>query len=87
MIKNQVQGAVKDALKDIDISKMVSEAIKDSFTMRREALQHHVTYYTTMAGAKAACYALGCSFRESSLYRKVPLFRPLNYYWELRLKI
>ncbi len=35
------------------------KAIKDSFTMRREALQHHVTYYTTMAGAKAACYALG----------------------------
>jgi hypothetical protein len=22
-------------------------------------LQHRVTYYTTMAGAKAACYALG----------------------------
>ncbi len=35
------------------------KAINDSFTMRREALQHHVTYYTTMAGAKAACYALG----------------------------
>jgi len=35
------------------------KAIADSFTMRREALQHHVTYYTTMAGAKAACYALG----------------------------
>ena len=35
------------------------KAIKDSFTMRREALQHHVTYYTTIAGAKAACYALG----------------------------
>ncbi|NOR69569.1 MAG: carbamoyl-phosphate synthase large subunit, partial [Methylomarinum sp.] len=35
------------------------KAIKDSFTMRREALQHHITYYTTMAGAKAACYALG----------------------------
>ena len=35
------------------------KAIKDSFTMRREALQRHVTYYTTMAGAKAACYALG----------------------------
>ena len=27
--------------------------------MRREALQRRVTYYTTMAGAKAACYALG----------------------------
>ena len=35
------------------------KAINDSFTMRREALQRHVTYYTTMAGAKAACYALG----------------------------
>ncbi len=35
------------------------KSIKDSFTMRREALQHRVTYYTTIAGAKAACYALG----------------------------
>ena len=36
-----------------------TRAISDSFTMRREALQHRVTYYTTMAGARAACYALG----------------------------
>ena len=36
-----------------------AKAISDSFTMRREALQHRVAYYTTMAGAKAACYALG----------------------------
>ncbi len=35
------------------------KSITDSFTMRREALQHRVTYYTTMAGAKAACFALG----------------------------
>ena len=35
------------------------KSITDSFTMRREALQQRVTYYTTMAGAKAACYALG----------------------------
>jgi carbamoyl-phosphate synthase large subunit len=35
------------------------KAITDSFTMRREALQQRITYYTTMAGAKAACYALG----------------------------
>lgn len=35
------------------------KAIHDSFTMRREALQHRVTYYTTIAGARAACYALG----------------------------
>jgi carbamoyl-phosphate synthase large subunit len=37
----------------------IEQAISDSFTMRREALQHRVTYYTTMAGARAACYALG----------------------------
>jgi carbamoyl-phosphate synthase large subunit len=36
-----------------------AKAISDSFTMRREALQHRIAYYTTMAGAKAACYALG----------------------------
>ncbi|MBD9357689.1 carbamoyl-phosphate synthase large subunit [Methylomonas albis] len=35
------------------------KAVADSFTMRREALQRKVTYYTTMAGARAACYALG----------------------------
>jgi len=35
------------------------KAISDSFTMRREALQHRITYYTTLAGARAACYALG----------------------------
>lgn len=36
-----------------------AKAIADSFTMRREALQHRVAYYTTIAGAKAVCYALG----------------------------
>ncbi len=35
------------------------KSIADSFTMRREALQHGITYYTTMAGARAACFALG----------------------------
>ncbi|MDT8406302.1 MAG: carbamoyl-phosphate synthase large subunit [Methylococcales bacterium] len=36
-----------------------AKAIADSFTIRREALQHRVAYYTTMAGARAACLALG----------------------------
>lgn len=34
------------------------KAIADSFTIRRQALQHQVTYTTTLAGAKATCYAL-----------------------------
>lgn len=52
MIKNdQIQLIINTAIS--------SKAIADSFAMRREALQHHVAYYTTLAGAKAACYALG----------------------------
>ena len=39
------------------------QAIADSFTIRREALNHKVTYTTTMAGARAICLAL--SERES----------------------
>ncbi len=53
-----------DMIKNDQIQMIVNttegiKSITDSFTMRREALQHRVTYYTTMAGAKAACYALG----------------------------
>ena len=53
-----------DMIKNDEIQLIINttegvKAVADSFTMRRAALQHHVTYYTTMAGAKAACYALG----------------------------
>ncbi len=53
-----------DMIKNDEIQLIINttdgvKAVADSFTMRREALQHHVTYYTTMAGARAACYALG----------------------------
>jgi len=52
-----------DMIKNDEIQLIINttegvKAVADSFTMRREALQHHVTYYTTMAGARAACYAL-----------------------------
>jgi len=30
-------------------------AIQDSYSIRRSALQARVTYYTTIAGARAAC--------------------------------
>ena len=33
------------------------QSLKDSYTIRREALVHSVTYYTTVAAAKAACAA------------------------------
>ena len=39
------------------------QAIADSFSIRREALQHRVTYSTTIAGAKALLHSL--DFRDS----------------------
>ncbi len=53
-----------DMIKNGEIHMVVNttdglRAIADSFTMRREALQRKVSYYTTLAGAKAACQALG----------------------------
>ncbi len=51
------------------------KAIADSFTIRREALQHQVTYTTTVAGARATCFALseldaGGIYRLQDLHRK-----------------
>ncbi len=46
---------------DIDLIVNTTEgkqAIADSFTIRREALQHKVTYTTTLAGAWATCQAI-----------------------------
>ena len=49
--------------KEIDFIVNITEdkkAIADSYTIRRNALMNKVTYYTTLAGAKAAC--IGMSF-------------------------
>src|SRR5204862_7212398 len=36
-----------------------SQAIADSFSLRRTALTHAIPYYTTVAGARAAVQAIG----------------------------
>jgi carbamoyl-phosphate synthase large subunit len=61
---NQGRPNTVDMIKNDQIQMIVNttegkKAIADSFTMRREALQHRVTYYTTLAGARAVCFALG----------------------------
>lgn len=43
-------------------------AIADSFQIRREALQHKVTYSTTLSGAMATCEAIAYK-RELNVYR------------------
>ncbi len=54
---------VVDMIKNDEISFIVNttegrQAIADSYTIRREALNHKVTYTTTMAGAAATCRAM-----------------------------
>ena len=44
------------------------QALADSFTIRREALNHHVAYVTTMAAALATCDALSYE-KEIDVYR------------------
>jgi carbamoyl-phosphate synthase large subunit len=53
------------------------KAIADSFTIRREALQHQVTYTTTVAGARATCFALG-ELDTGSVNRLQDLHLPLS---------
>jgi carbamoyl-phosphate synthase large subunit len=52
-------------------------AIQDSYYLRREALQHRITYYTTVAGARAACLGMQ-HMRESKVYDLQGLHRALR---------
>ena len=54
---------VVDMIKNNEISFIVNvtedkKAVADSYEIRRSALQNKVTYYTTLAGAKAACMGM-----------------------------
>ena len=53
---------VVDRIKNNDFDLIINttsdkQSLKDSYTIRREALLHKVTYFTTLAGAKAAVEA------------------------------
>lgn len=61
---------VLDYLKNNDIDFIVNttdgkQAIADSFAIRRNALQHKVSYTTTLSGAEAACLAMKYEDRET----------------------
>ncbi|MFW5431501.1 MAG: carbamoyl-phosphate synthase large subunit [Methylophilaceae bacterium] len=54
---------VVDMIKNNEIDFIVNvtedkKAVADSYTIRHSALQNKVTYYTTLAGAKAACIGM-----------------------------
>jgi carbamoyl-phosphate synthase large subunit len=57
---------IVDALIDGKVNMVInttegSQSLADSFSIRREALMHSVTYYTTMAGARAAIRAIAAA--------------------------
>jgi len=61
---------VLDYLKNNEIDFIVNttdgkQAIADSFAIRRNALQHKVSYTTTLSGAEAACLAMKYEDRET----------------------
>ncbi len=61
---------IVDLIKNDEIQFIVNttegrQAIADSFSIRREALQHQVTYSTTIAGAKALVHTLDHSGLET----------------------
>ena len=54
---------IVDQIKNDEIDLIINttegkQSISDSFSIRREALNHKVTYFTTVAGAQAVAYAL-----------------------------
>jgi len=54
---------IVDMIKNSEINFIVNvtedkRAVADSYEIRRSALQNKVTYYTTLAGAKAACIGM-----------------------------
>ena len=61
---------VVDYIKNHDIDFIVNttegkQAIADSFAIRRNALQHKVSYTTTLSGAEAACLAMKYEDRQT----------------------
>jgi len=72
---------IVDMLKNDDIDLIVNttegrQALADSYTIRRSAIQHKVCYTTTMAGARVTCMALQ-KLGENDVHRLQNLHREL----------
>ena len=70
MIKNNEVALIVNTVED-------KRAVQDSYSIRAEALARKVTYYTTLAGARAAC--LGLKYNsELKVYSVQSLHRSLH---------
>jgi carbamoyl-phosphate synthase large subunit len=73
---------IVDMIKNGDINFIVNvvedkRAVQDSYAIRRNALQQKITYYTTLAGAKAACIGMA-HIQELSVQSLQSLHRQLG---------
>ncbi len=73
---------IVDMIKNDEIQLIINttqgkQAIEDSFTIRRAALMHKVSYTTTMAGARATCLALAVQASDN-VHRLQDLHRELS---------
>ena len=73
---------IVDMIKNEEINLIVNttegkKAIADSYTIRAAALQHKVTYTTTLAGARATCMAMQ-SQSETEVNRLQDLHQEIN---------
>lgn len=70
MIKNNEFNLIINTVED-------KRAIQDSYIIRRETLQQKITYFTTMAGAKAACTGIA-QMKQLDVYSLQELHQKLN---------
>jgi len=73
---------VVDMIKNHEIDFIVNvtedkKAVADSYEIRRSALQNKVTYYTTLAGARAACIGMSQT-KEMEVHSIQDLHKQLN---------
>ena len=73
---------IVDMIKNGEISFIVNttegkQAIADSYSIRREALQHKIPYTTTIAGARASCLAMAKEYNYD-VYALQDLHKELN---------
>ena len=75
---------IVDMIKNGEISLIINtvknqpNAIRDSYSIRRAALQGKVTYYTTLAGARAACVGISDNKQELQAYNLQKLHAQLR---------
>ena len=75
---------VVDMIKNGEISLIINtvdskrSAMQDSYSIRHAALQGRVTYYTTLAGARAACLGMR-HLAEAQVYDVQTLHRRLRH--------